>query len=162
MTVNGQPAANGSYTLSGATLTFVNGVAGGAVVRVSRTVSLDFTNTGTGTNSENVVAVQGNINLALSGFVSLSGDFSFQKTDATVGSLTNTTIAVGGTNISAFLGVVDEGLNDETGVKLTGANLALLIFKSVDTNLTAQHPATYALATSMSVGVLWHWRMFPA
>ena len=87
------------------------------------------------------------ITLSIAGFVSLSGDFSFERNATTSGTTTKTEISIGATNIDAFLGA-NEGQPGETGLRVTGASLGLLFFKTVNTALMTQAPATYALVAS--------------
>lgn len=87
------------------------------------------------------------LTLGIAGFVSLQGDFSFERSVIVSGTVTSTEISIGATNIDAFLGA-NEGEADETGLRITGASLGLLFFKTVDAALMTQAPSTYALVAS--------------
>lgn len=106
-------------------------------------VVLDFTDT----NTANVQRLEGHVAFAVSGFVSLSADFAFQKTTTVTGTETRTQIDVSASDLDVFLGA-NEGTPNETGLRIDGASFALRVFKTVDTSLMAQPPSTYALVAS--------------
>ena len=60
------------------------------------------------------------LNLTLTGFVTLSGDFGFEKTGADP----NTKILVGASKISTFLGTTNESM----GIRVTDADLGLVLY----------------------------------
>ena len=94
-------------------------------------VEMDFSDLGSGA----VMSVEGHITLNIAGFVSLSGDFGFQKYTDTVTSQTR--MLVGAKNLDVFLGT------DDTNLTITGASLGLLILPGVGTT-----PGTYALVAN--------------
>jgi len=94
-------------------------------------VDLDFSDLGSGP----VMAVQGNITLNIAGFVSLTGDFGFQKyTDTTT---TQTRMLMGAKNLTVVLGTAD------TNVSIVGASLGVMILSGTNGN-----PGTYALVAN--------------
>ncbi|HLP78333.1 MAG TPA: hypothetical protein VK327_15615, partial [Candidatus Paceibacterota bacterium] len=94
-------------------------------------VSMDFSDLGSGS----VMDVEGHITLDILGFVSLTGDFGFQKYTDTV--TTQTRMLVGAKNVNAVLGTAD------TNLTITGAELGLLILPGVGAT-----PGTYALVAN--------------
>ncbi|MDI1314237.1 hypothetical protein, partial [Prosthecobacter sp.] len=98
-------------------------------------VTLDFSDLGAG--SADITDIQGHATLAIDGFVSVTGDFGFQKyTSAGV-----TTLAVGARNLSIVLG------NDTANLTLANVTLGLIVKPGV-----AGAATTYALqATGSSV-----------
>ena len=111
------------HGLDPSTLTLPSGV-----ITPDGTVSLDFTNLGTGTG--NVTDVEGTATLAVANFVSITGSFGFQQfTDNG-----STYLAAGASGLNIVLG------NSTTNVTLSNVSLGLVIEPG-----TGGGPATYAL-----------------
>ncbi|MGA2663089.1 MAG: hypothetical protein ABSH34_36890, partial [Verrucomicrobiota bacterium] len=90
-------------------------------------VNLDFRKLGSGTGS--VTDIEGSVTVNVAGFVSLSGDFGFQKfTDGS----DNTDLAIGAMNVNAILGTAS------TNVTITDASLGLLVESGVGYALVAK------------------------
>jgi hypothetical protein len=68
------------------------------------------------TEQGNYQGFAGSVSLAIASFVTLSGDFAFEKT----GTGTETKLLVGAAHINAFLGTEDQTM----GVRVTDANRA--------------------------------------
>ena len=106
-------------------------ISGSLVVRINNTGASVSETIGVGTAGETVSitftdgadiqALAGSIDLDIAGFLTLTGDFGFEKT--TVG--TDTKILVGAANVNTFLGTPDGAL----GVEITGAELGLVMIK---------------------------------
>ncbi|MGN6644168.1 MAG: beta strand repeat-containing protein, partial [Verrucomicrobiota bacterium] len=94
-------------------------------------VDLDFSDLGSGA----VMSVEGSISLNIAGFVSLSGDFGFQKYTDT--NTTQTRMLIGATNVNVTLGTAD------TNLTITGASLGLLILPGIGGG-----SSTYALVAN--------------
>src|SRR5207244_5835066 len=100
-----------------------------------------------------------NLVVQVGSFVSLTGNFSFSKTDTSSGGIIKTELAIAATNVYAFIGAGADtpDTSDDTGVRLTGltpgtgANLGLLLFKTFDPALPVQAPSTYALVANGKV-----------
>ena len=108
-----------------------------------QTVGVDFTSTGT----DDVLRFGGALNLDVSGFVSVSGNFGFQKTRETKAGVTTSRLLVGVSELNAFFG--DAGsAGDDTGVRVTDGTLGLLV------NKTGNAAATYALDASGSAALV--------
>ena len=88
----------------------------------------------------NVQGFSGSVDLSIAGFVTLSGDFAFEKSVVD----TTTKILVGAANIDAFLGTADKSM----GVQVTDANLGLVLYK------TGTAAATYALDASAAAALV--------
>jgi len=87
----------------------------GGVVTPDGTVNLDFSNLGSGTS--NVTDVEGHVTLAIANFVSITGDFGFQKfSDGN-----STYLAVGATGLTIVLGT------STTNLTLTNGSFGLVI-----------------------------------
>ena len=88
----------------------------------------------------NVQGFSGSVDLSIAGFVTLSGEFAFEKSVVD----TTTKILVGAANIDAFLGTADKSM----GVQVTDANLGLVLYK------TGTAAATYALDASAAAALV--------
>ena len=129
-----------ALTLSGSLAVRVNNT--GATVNESisvgtagDTVDIVFT------SAANIQSLAGSVILDIAGFVSIDGEFGFEK--SVIGTQTKILI---GANVNAFLGLPDQSL----GVRITDANLALVMFKD------GAGPSTYALSaggTAALVGI---------
>ena len=117
-------------------------------VRVNTTgVAVDETVSVNGTDvriffteaQKNVQGFSGSVALEIAGFVTLSGDFAFEKSV----NGTTTKILVGAANIDAFLGTADKSM----GVQVTDANLGLVLFKTGTAT-------TYALDASAAAALV--------
>ncbi len=122
-------------TLSGASLQVRANTTGAAVVQTVSGVLLNFP------DATNVLDIEGTLSstnpLTISGFVSVSGNFTFTKS-IDPANPTLTKILVGATNVTATLG------STSFGVQLTSGTLALAIYN--DTSLAT--PSSYALDAS--------------
>ena len=67
-------------------------------------------------DGSDVTRLRGDVVIDVLGFVSLSGTFSFEKTDVRSGTVVDTEIKVGATGVTAFVGTGFETA-DEMGVK---------------------------------------------
>ncbi|MEW6156110.1 MAG: LEPR-XLL domain-containing protein, partial [Verrucomicrobiota bacterium] len=158
-------------TLSSASLVGVNDLTLSAtalsveVNRTGQTLTGETVSTGPGgevidmsfASGSDVTRASGTVNIQIAGFVFITGSFSFAKTDTitpikdatdtVIGTLTRTEIEIGATNVTVFLGT-DYNTGQETGVKVTGASLGLILFQSIDTTLTTQAPSTYVIKAS--------------
>ncbi|MFT6434600.1 MAG: hypothetical protein ACJAVI_002649, partial [Candidatus Azotimanducaceae bacterium] len=86
---------------------------------------------------------------------SRNGSFSAVTATFTTAAQTETTITVAATSVAIFLGA-NEGTASEVGIKVSGAELGLLIFKTIDhTALSGSAAAsTYALTASGAVALV--------
>ncbi len=87
------------------------------------------------------------LSVNIAGFVTLTGNFSFQQTSTASGPGSSTEIQIGGTDITAFLGA-DEGTANETGLKISGATFGLILFRQ------AGAQPTYALVAGTQTATL--------
>lgn len=98
-------------------------------------VALDFSDLGSGA----VTSIEGSITLNIAGFVSLSGDFGFQKyTDNG-----ETRMLIGATNVNVLLGTA------QTNVSIIGASLGIILLPGANGN-----PGTYALMANGGTAAL--------
>ncbi len=87
------------------------------------------------TNGGEYLAVSGALNLEITGFISLSGAYSFEKSSDGA----TTKVVVGATGVTAFMG------DGTTGVRLTGGTLGLVLYPQA---------GTYALTMSGTATLL--------
>ena len=89
----------------------------------------------------NIQALQGSILIDVAGFVSIEGDFGFEKT--VVG--TQTKILVGAANVNIFLGTPDKSL----GVSINDVMLAMMLLQD-----SAVGTSTYAMTASGNAALI--------
>ncbi|MGN6135075.1 MAG: hypothetical protein ACTHOU_11290, partial [Aureliella sp.] len=111
-------------------------------------VTLNFSQT----EGDPLSVVGENLHLDIGGFVSLSGNFAFEKTSSTVDSVTSSQLKVGASEVTAFFGDPgqDDAPSDDTGVVISDGQLGLIVNKTTDTSQATQAPSTYALVASGS------------
>lgn len=91
--------------------------------------------------------VTGTLDLDVGGFVSLDGRFVASRfTDTDQSGVTTTSLKIGAA-VDAFLGA-NRGTTTETGVRVTGANLGLVVYTVSGSADPADDKTTYALAAS--------------
>ncbi len=99
------------------------------------------------------VSVQG-LNLAIPGFASISGNFTFQRlAPVLVGTVSTTDFLLGASGVTVFVGT-NQGTASETGLKVTGAELGLLLVRQYDSSTSTQTGLQYALTTSAGSALL--------
>jgi hypothetical protein len=131
----------GGLTLTGNLAARVNRMGG----TIDRTVMVQGTPVKVKFDSAaDVTQFSGDVSLGISGFVTVTGAFAFERSSQTVGTVTTTEITAAAANINIFLGA-NAGTADATGVQITGAKLGLVMQKVTDTTLSTQADSKYAL-----------------
>ena len=106
-------------------------------------------------SGRDVTQVAGTVTLAVAGFVDIHGAFAFEKTETVAGTVTTTKIKAAVADVDIFLGA-NAGQPNEMGVKVTDANMGLVMTTVTDTSLSEQAPSKYALVaggTAALVGI---------
>jgi len=148
----------GSAALVGVNGLTISGTLGARVNRMGRAVDRTVDVQGTSVHVKfddgtDITQWSGSATLAVADFVSVSGDFAFERSSTTNGDVTTTEILVAVANTNIFLGA-NANTNRATGVKITGAKLGLVIRAFDDVSTSTQSDATYAFLAEGSAALV--------
>ncbi|MFM7070647.1 MAG: hypothetical protein ACKO38_02495, partial [Planctomycetota bacterium] len=149
--------ADGTAGLVGVTGLTLTGSLAARVNRMGTTIDKTVNVQGTPVlvkfdSPSDVTQFSGNVDLAISSFVTVSGAFAFERTTETVGTKTTTQITAAAAGINIFLGA-NAGTANATGVSITDAKLGLVLQKVNDTALATQPTSQYALVADGTAGL---------
>ena len=90
------------------------------------------------------------LTLSIGDFANISGNFVFEKFDTLngLGQVISTELKLGATDVTVFVGSEFGQATDETGVKISGATLAMDVFRKPGTT------STYALVSNNGTAVI--------
>jgi hypothetical protein len=111
----------------------------------TETIDLVFTSTSA------AAVISGSVNLEIDGLVALSGAFAVSREVEVNGTVRTTKILIAAADIDAFLGV-NEGTEDEIGIRVTDAQFGLVLYSTKNTASTGSGTTSYAITAAGSAG----------